>query len=104
MSAVFGWSLKTFSSCCLLSNPQKYREIDNITLEGIANEYRKFDTKCDSGLNQKKFGEHNYVNRISSEIVSGNISALRKTLIEYWLHFVRANVIFATYVANKVER
>ncbi|VUZ51450.1 unnamed protein product [Hymenolepis diminuta] len=73
-----------FLNCCLLSNPQKDREIDSITSEGIANEWRKLSTKCDGGLNQKS-GEHNYLNRISSEIMSGTVSALRKTLTEYWL-------------------
>ncbi|VUZ48030.1 unnamed protein product [Hymenolepis diminuta] len=64
--------------------------------------------KCDSGMNQQNFDEHNYVNPISSETMSQNVSTLRKTLTEYWLnnnsHFVRTNRLFATSVATEAIR
>ncbi|VDL23737.1 unnamed protein product [Hymenolepis diminuta] len=70
---------------------------DKIALVDLANECLKLDIKCDSGMNQQKSGESNYVNGISSEKVFQNVSSLTKLLIERWfsneLHFHRSVAI-----------
>ncbi|VUZ41993.1 unnamed protein product [Hymenolepis diminuta] len=50
-------------------------KIDNITLKGPANEFRKLGIKCNSGITQQNSGERNNIDRIPSETVSQNVSS-----------------------------
>ncbi|KAM3178227.1 hypothetical protein ACTXT7_002989 [Hymenolepis weldensis] len=64
-------------ACCQIL--RMIEEADNSTLKDLDNECMNLDIICDRGMNQQYYGEHKYVNRISSETVPKCFYSLNKS-------------------------